>query len=473
MRINLFVRRLGPLAGVLLLAVASPNVSLAAEVLSPADAVKAGDKVALRQLLQKRVDVNAPSGDGTTALHWASYRDDLESADLLIRAGAKVNVTNDLGATPLWLAAVNGGAAMTTRLLAAGADPNLALTLGETSLMAASRTGNADVVTQLLAKGANVNATAVRGQTALMWAAAQRHSAVVKALLANKADVHARTDTWTLTIAVQPSGHPDYRRPVPQGGDTALMFAARSGDAEIATLLLNAGANVNDADAYGVSATLMAAHSNFTDVMHVLLERGADPNADKAGFTALQTAILWRNEAAAVDLLAHGANPNTPVKSWTFQRRAARQDHYLPPAVVGATPYWLASRIAAPRLMKLLAENGADTSFVHRASYHRAGDEGAQATPIVEATTPLLAAVGIGGGIDWNPVAARERQANMLDAVKIALQYGNDVNATTLDGKTALDGAMAAKFDSVSNFLIERGGKVGTGMVPVRPPREQ
>ena len=72
-----------------------------------------------------------PKPDGTTALHWASYRDDGESADLLIRAGAKVNAANDLGATPLWTASVNGSPAMVRRLLAAGADPNAKLLLAK------------------------------------------------------------------------------------------------------------------------------------------------------------------------------------------------------------------------------------------------------------------------------------------------------------------------------------------------------
>ena len=82
------------------------------------DAARNGDQRAVRALLQQRRDVNAAEADGTTALHWASYRDDLESADLLIRAGAKVNAANDLGATPLWTASQNGSAAMVRRLLA-------------------------------------------------------------------------------------------------------------------------------------------------------------------------------------------------------------------------------------------------------------------------------------------------------------------------------------------------------------------
>src|ERR1700691_5284292 len=65
------------------------------------EAAKSGDRDALKSLLQKKADANAADADGTTALHWASYHDDLESADLLIRGGAKVNAATDLGVTPL------------------------------------------------------------------------------------------------------------------------------------------------------------------------------------------------------------------------------------------------------------------------------------------------------------------------------------------------------------------------------------
>ena len=252
--------------------------------------------------------VNAAEADGTTALHWASYRDDVESADLLIRAGAKVNAANDLGATPLWTASQNGSAAMVRRLLEAGANPNAALLLGETPLMVAARSGNPDVVEQLLAKGANVNARAARGQTALMWAVAQKHPDVVKVLLAHGADVHARSDVWSQVMAVPPHGHLEYNRAIPHGGDTALMFAARVGDLASAKLLVAAGANVNDADAWGVSATALAAHSGYGELVEFLLENGADPNAAAAGFTALHEAIMRRDEKMVSALLAHGAD---------------------------------------------------------------------------------------------------------------------------------------------------------------------
>ncbi len=194
-----------------------------------------------------------------------------------MRAGADANAANDLGATPLWLAAQNGSAAMTRRLLQAGADPNKALLAGETPMMVAARAGNAEVVDLLAAKGANLNARATRGQTALMWAVAQKHPAVVKVLIARGADIHARSDAWSQVMAVFPHGILDYNRPIPHGRDTALLFAARAGDLESAKLLVDAGANVNDEDAWGVSATVLAAHSGFADLVAFLLDRGADP----------------------------------------------------------------------------------------------------------------------------------------------------------------------------------------------------
>ena len=140
------------------------------------EAAAKADVAQVRALLRQGADVNAPYGDGATALHWAVHRDDQEMANLLIRAGAAVDASNDLGATPLWLAGQNGSAALAERLLTAGANPNVALASGETPLMAAARSGDARLVELLIAAGADVNATEKRqGQTALMWAASQNY----------------------------------------------------------------------------------------------------------------------------------------------------------------------------------------------------------------------------------------------------------------------------------------------------------
>jgi len=421
------------------------------------DAAKNADRAQLRALIQKKADVNAAAADGTTALHWAAYRDDAESVDLLVRAGANVNAANDLGATPLWNASMNAGTAIVRKLLDAGANPNLALLAGETPLMVAARSGKADVVALLLAKGADPDARASRRQTALMWAASQRHPDVVKALVTHGADVHARSSEWQEMMAVPPHGLPQYNKIIPHGRDTALLFAARAGDLESAKLLVGAGANVNDVDAWGVSVTTMAAHAGFTEMVEWLLDRGADASAAAAGFGALHGAIMRRDTRMVTALLAHGADPNAPLKTWTPTRRSSR-DFNFAPELVGATPYWLAARFNEPDVMRLLLKQGANATFVHHANYHN--EEPVE--PRTQVTTAVMAATGMGGGVAWVQPDRREREALMLESVRLAADQGVDLNARNTDGRTALDAARALKFESVVAFLTEHGARPGT-----------
>ena len=431
--------------------------SAAAEIRGPlSDAAWRGDREAVRRLLAQKADVNASDADGGTALHWASYRDDGATVDLLLRAGAHVNAANDLGATALWAASQNGSRDVVGRLLQAGADPNLALHSGETPLMIASRVGSAPVVSQLLAAGATVDAAATRRQTALMWAVSQQHPEVVQLLIAAGADIHARSAVWNLTMAVSPHGMLQYNKSVPHGGDTALLFAARVGDLASAKLLVAAGANVNDRDAWGVSATAMAAHAGFTDVVALLLDHGADPNGSAPGFTALHAAIMRRDERMVRALLDRNADPNEPVRSWTPTRRSSR-DWNFNPELVGATPFWLAARVTAPEIMRMLVERGGEPRVVHRVSYH-AGDPPA---PRSQTTTPVMAAVGMGGGVLWVQPERAEREPLVLEAVKIAVGLGADVNVANDDGRTALDAANQLRYTSVSEFLIASGGRPG------------
>ena len=138
----------------------------------------------------------------------------------------------------------------------------------------------------LLARGASVNAKEPgRDQTALMWAAAQAHPEAVNALLEGGADVRARSRSYTQTVTsevTQRAGREELNYDVPRGGSTAILFAARSGDAESARLLIAAGADVNDALPDGASALVVAAHSGNSAVAKVLLDKGADANARRS-----------------------------------------------------------------------------------------------------------------------------------------------------------------------------------------------
>lgn len=423
------------------------------------DAVKAGDAARVRSLLDAGADAGAAELDGSTALLWASHRDDLESVRLLIEAGADVSAGNDLGATPLWAASENGSTAAVRMLLVAGADPNRELLSGETPVMVAARAGSPQVVRQLAAAGADLDQQGSRGQTALMWAAAQRHADVVAALLKAGADLRVRSNVWTQVMAVPPHSKPEYNREIPHGGNTALLFAVRAGDLSSARILVAAGADVEDADAWGVSAAVLAAHGGHRELLEFLLEHGADPNAADAGFAALHDAVMRNDSRMVAALLAHGADPNQPLLTWTPARRASR-DHHYPPPLVGASPFWLAARFARIDLMRLLAEHGADPHFVHEVDYIVDGRMQWQ----TERTTTLMAAFGMAGrrARPWVPYGgAPTAELRTLEAVMLAVELGVDVNAVDATGRTVLDEAEALQYESVVEYLVDIGAEPG------------
>ena len=345
---------------------------------------------------------------------------------------------------------------MVQGLLEAGANPDAALLSGESPVMTASRTGSPQVVERLLAAGADPNAKATRGQTALMWAASQGHSDVVGVLLEYGADVHIRSETWSQIMAIPPHSAPENQQNVPHGGNTALTFAARVGDLASARMLVNAGADVDDADARGASVMVLAAHSGFVDVVEFALDEGADPNAAGAGFSALHLAIFRRDEDLGRSLLAHGADPNARITNWTPTRRASA-DWSIHPALVGATPFWLAARFTQPGFMRLLAENGANPLFVHDVHYVAAsGSYGAAGTE--ESNTALMAAVGMGSRRVRTFVGADPAEVEFLtlEAVRLAVELGVDIDATDLEGRTVAD---ARTYSAVTEFLAAEAAR--------------
>lgn len=406
-----------------------------------ADAARNKDVERVRALLREKADVNAPQGDGATALAWASYWDDAETAELLIQAGANPNAVNDYGVSPLTLACGNGSAAMVGRLLKAGANPRAAQKNGQTPLMICAHTGGAEAVRLLLDRGAGIDAKENnRGQTALMAAAAGNHPDVVQTLLDRGADVQARTET----------------------GFTALMFAAQQGDVVSMEKLLSNGARIDDqSPAYG-SALTVASASHQEKAALFLLERGADPNiADGNGITPLHYA-----EARGIGdmigtgrdvydghykprptnmpelgraLIAHRADVNAQIQKslitwWTTE--AYRGPSLPRDAMVGATPFLLAAVAGDAPMMRALLAAGANPR-----------------TPSKGGVTALVAAAG--GG--WDSYRSREEKEKALEAVKVLIDLGLDVNQSTTAGQTPMHAAAYTASDSIIRLLASKG----------------
>jgi uncharacterized protein len=419
-------------------------------------AVKNRDLESVNALLKERpagLDVNATQGDGATALHWAVHRDDLAMADLLIRAGARANAANDLGATPLHLACTNRSAPMVERLLAGGANARAALLNGETVLMTCARAGGAKAVQALIAHGADVNAKEhEHDQTALMWAASERHADVVQALIDAHANIRARSRIYAQTVVgeqTQRAGREELNYTVLRGGTTPLLFTARVGDIDSAKLLLKAGADPNDVQPDGVSALVLAAHSGNGAVAALLLEHGADPNASGGGYAALHAAVLRSDATLVKTLLARGANPNLRTTKGTPMRRDTT-DWNLPATLVGSTPYLLAARFLEPEIMTALVAGGADGSLTM--------PNGADA---------LMLAAGMGSsrtasrrGIETIDFGKVEPEIRVGEGVAAAMRLGGDVKAANPAGDTALHVAASLGYDTVVQFLVERGADV-------------
>jgi len=417
--------------------------------------------------LLKAGDVNLPDADGTTPLAWAAYNDDLQSAQRLLRAGANPKLANRYGVTPLSLAATNRNAQMAEALLKAGADSNAKLPGGITMLMAAARTGNPEIVRLLIEHGADVKAKGeVYGETALVWAAEENHPEAAQVLIAHGADANGRTNE--LKHEKDRFGLEGVLTILPHGSWTPLMYAARQGSLEAARTLVDAGANLNLADPDGTTALLIAIMNGHYDTATMLAEKGADPNiTDTAGMGALYAAVdvntlgevFGRPERKSSDkgtaldlmkvLLARGADPNAILKTPALQRAHTPGE---PALNTGTTPLMRAAKNGDAAAIRLLLEHGADPNARQK-----------------NGTTALMLAAGLGRGTGaFTKDYATE--AELLEAVKVLIAAGADVNAVDDGGETPLHfGAQAS--DDIVTFLADRGAKLNVkdnkGRTPV------
>jgi ankyrin repeat protein len=452
---------------IVLLLVTSASGAFASDL---ADAVMNGDREAVRALLARaaaesgsgsrrfRDYVNTPRIDGATAMHWAAQNDDLETAEMLIRAGADVSAANRTGLTPMRLAAINGSAAMIARLLRAGVNPNTPLTqYGDTALMMAARTGKPEAVQVLLESGAAIDGVeSWGGTTALMWAVSEGHTAVVRMLIDRGANVNARSkvipvSNKRLGEANTPRASMPDEKPegYANGGLTPLLFAAREGRLEIARLLVAAGANVNAIAGDGKNPLGMAIYNGSFELASWLIDNGADVNhPDAEGFTPLFWAVDRRNMewnpgfpwTVADDpfplvrkLLDSGANPNAFVNNTPRSRRNFGGS----PRTLFATAIMRAAYSGDVQLVRLLLSYGADPSI------RNSDNEGT-----------LLAAAGYAWIDGYSQGRSTEER---LQTIKLLVELGLDVNWACDHGITPL--MMAANFGKVEiiQYLVDQG----------------
>ena len=477
------------------------------------DAARAGDLAGVEDLLRAGVAVDTAEPDGTTALHWAAYRDDAEMAARLIAAAADVNRANAHGATSLSLACVNANPTLVEQLLEAGADPGLPAS-GEPPLLTCARTGSVKTVDLLLARGADPNVTdAWKGQTAVMWAAAEDHVPVVEKLIAHGADADAAATS----------------------GETALLFAVQLGHDATMRALLAAGADVTVTSPAGAPLTHVAAGGGHHTLGPVLLDHGIEPNAvNKQGQSALHAVVEARR-------LKHQSRRTTPgPESFAFMERliaggaevdarlvvppsddivarpdevdegdetdpadeadragearevdeaggtdeadeadetgdtdeeteAAEEEEPSPEQVargldggtdlVEATPFLLAARSADLDAMQFLLEHGADPLATTKG--------GNTALTLASGVVFLEGGFGQFEGPPKNDV---------LEAVRMLLELGADVNAANGRGQTALHGAVYRAADDVIRFLVQTGARTDAedagGRTPLRLAEE-
>lgn len=456
------------------------------------DAARTGDWTAVRALVAANKNtVNVADVDGTTPLLWAIRADERDIVDILLRAGADATAPNRLGVTPLFLATMNADGPMMRKLLDAGANANQTEKTGETILMVATRTGDLDSVRALLEHGAKVNTAEPQLQlTPLMLAAEGGFTEIVGALLEKGADVHARTRTGAKPAKKMPcidaagcgshgvgivrGGFPDkgYQPPTP-GALTPLMYAAREGHIEVAKLLLESGSAVDETDKNGITPLFMAISNDRVDMARFLIERRANINAkDWYGRTPLFAAIEMRN--ADVDyrsfeplqtpedrkamlgfiqlLLEKGVDPNIrvgevpPLRSWMYLLGGSLAWVDF----TGETPFLLASLSGDVSTMRLLLEHGADPKI-----------------NTLSGTTPLMAAAGINWVFNQTYT---EGEPALLEAVKLCVELGMDVNAANSMGLTPVMGAANRGSDTIIEYLVSKGAKLDakdkTGRTP-------
>lgn len=444
------------------------------------------DFAAVRAMAADGVDIDVSGPGGETALHWAVQYQDTETIRALLNAGARADLANRLGVRPLHLAAALGQTDIAAMLIAAGADPDGRDGAGETALMIAARQGDAAVARLMLDEGASADARDPEyAQTSLMLAARGGHVEIARMLLAAGADVDAATRIGEVPAWRRPEdnagsrgdgivrgGWPPRGERAPQkGGMTPLLYAARQGHQEMIALLLDAGADIEKAEANDITPLLMAISNDKMEVAQRLLRAGANVDAmDWYGRSPLWSAVDVRNmeipdvgmsngidRARALDmvrtLLDAGADPDArtrevmPDRGWVLGLGNFKWVN-----TVGQTPFFRAALSGDVDAMRLLLQYGADPNI-------EAG----------EGTTPLMAAAGM----DWVfNQTFDEGEEKLLEAVQLCHELGNDPAQTNSMGLGAIHAAANRGSTAIVEYLASVGVPLDAADNEGRTPRD-
>ncbi len=220
------------------------------------------------ELLDGGASVDARDRFGARPLSHAARNGHLEMVELLLARGAPINARNLAGATALYYAAERGHVAVLQRLIEQGADVKLTGRSGLSPVAASAYAGNDAIVDILIAHGADERAPDETGKPPIVYAAARAKLDVVKRLLARDVDVNARY-AHDLTLLMWAAG-PDEKVPEPDA-------------VKVVTYLLDAGAHVDDRDARGRTALMIAAEGGHAGITNLLIARGADVSLKDRG----------------------------------------------------------------------------------------------------------------------------------------------------------------------------------------------
>ena len=444
-------------------------------------------------LIAAGANVKAANRDGATPLYLAATNGSAAMLEKLLKAGADANERNQRGETPLMFAARSGNVDAIRVLLDHQADVNARETLrGTTALMWAADQKHAEAVGVLAQRGADVSAASnpdTKGNRAYLAPPVQARLRAALAAGKEPGDLLAPGGEQARVTA--PAGRggrgaapakPAAQKPedvvaaadaaaaessfgrgtdTDGGGLTPLVFAARQDCLECAKVLLEAGANVNQVTHYGWTPLLTAIQNRHYKMSTYLLEHGANPNIpNNGGWTPLYLATDNRNIEGGdypvrkpdMDhleiiklLLDKGANVNARIcgsqssadkcvgDSTETRTNFTMQWLYED----GATPFLRAAQSGDVTLMKMLLARGADPKI--KTSYN---------------VTALSVASGIGWveGVtfEWSP-------EQNLEAIKLCVDLGIDVNAADDEGRTALHGAAHKGRNAAVQLLVDHG----------------